>query len=422
MAARGRTGTAPRARGVRRRSALSLAGASLAGLLLAAGCSAPAAPPDPATPDIRETLDHRAAAVVHHDESAYLAAFGPAATTLRRAERAEFENLAEVPLRSWTYHLTGVRRSGTRATATADLRYRIAGYDTSPVSTPRTLELAEHGGRWYVTADRPGKGGARQLWQQGRVSVVRGSRSLVLGVGQDAATLHGIAAAADKAVPAVDSAWPGAWARRVVVLVPGSVDAMAELLGAPTASYRGIAAVTTGETGSSATASTAPADRVIVNPDAYGLLGAFGRGVVLTHETTHVATRTATSAATPTWLSEGFADWVAYRGSGRTAAEIAPELQDAVRLGRLPAALPADQDFAFGSDADQLAQAYEGGWLACELIAGHWGEKRLTDFYRAVGAHDGRAGAVEDAMHDVLSTTPDDFTARWRDYLRQRLG
>jgi hypothetical protein len=420
VADRGRTGTAPRARGARRHPALSPAALWLAGLLLAGGCSAPApAAPDPAAPAIRATLDHRAAAVIHRDESAYLAVLDPAAATLRGAERAEFENLAAVPLRSWTYHLTGVRSSGTRATATADLRYRVAGYDTSPVSTPRALELAEHGGRWYVTADRPGKGGARQLWQQGRVNAVRGTRSLVLGVGQDTATLRGIAAAADQAVPAVDSAWRGTWARRVVVLVPGSVDAMAELLGAPPASYRDIAAVTTGETG---TTGTAPADRVIVNPDAYGLLGAFGRRVVLTHETTHVATRTSTSAATPTWLSEGFADWVAYRGSGRTAAEIAPELQAAVRRHQLPAVLPADQDFAFGSDADRLAQAYEGGWLACELIAARWGEKRLTDFYRAVGAHDGRAGAVEDATHDVLSTTPDDFTARWRGYLRQRLG
>ncbi|MFJ4919304.1 hypothetical protein [Streptomyces sp. NPDC088725] len=403
--------TAPH--GARRRAAVALAG-----LLLIAGCASPVRP-DSATPAIRQTLDRRAAAVLDRDESAYLSAVDPAAAKLRATERAEFNNLAEVPLRSWEYRVTAVERSGSRATARADLRYRLDGYDSAPVSTPRVLELTERSGHWYVSADRPGRGGAEQLWQQGPVTAVRGARSLVLGVGQDRRGLRAIAAAEDLAVPAVDDAWPGAWARRVVLLVPGSLQAMAGLLGAPAANYTGIAAVTTGETGKKG---AAPADRVIVNPDAYTALGDFGRHIVLTHETTHVATRTATSAATPAWLSEGFADWVAYRDSGRTAGQIAPELQRAVRRGELPAALPTDEDFAFGSDPDSLARAYEGGWLACALIAERYGQKRLTDFYRTVGAAGQRDGAVEKAMHDVLSTTPDDFTARWREYLRRRLN
>lgn len=219
-------------------------------------------------------------------------------------------------------------------------------------------------------------------------------------------------------MPAVSDAWPERWAGRVVVLVPDSVQDMAELLGSPAANYRGIAAVTTGETGGRG---TAPADRVIVNPQAYAMLGTFGQRVVLTHETTHVATRTSTSAATPTWLSEGFADWAAYRDGDRTAAEVAPELTDAVRRGELPAALPTGEDFGFAGDPDRLARAYEGGWLACELIADQWGEEKLIAFYRAVGGHSGRDGAVEQAMHEILDTTPQDFTARWRDYVRDLL-
>ncbi|MYS47969.1 hypothetical protein GTY23_43725, partial [Streptomyces sp. SID5998] len=220
------------------------------------------------------------------------------------------------------------------------------------------------------------------------------------------------------AVPAVSRAWGEDWSRRVVVLVPGSLDRMAALLGSTAAGYRGIAAVTTGETGGG----RAPADRVIVNPDAYGVLGPVGKQVVLTHETTHVATRAHTTAATPLWLSEGYADWVGYRGAGRTPDEVAPELQRAVAAGEEPAALPADADFGFAGDATRLAQAYEGGWLACRMIAAHWGEDRLDAFYRAVGAHQRRAGAVEDALRTVLDTTLPEFTARWRAYLRAQLG
>lgn len=392
--------------------------ASLLGcLLVASGCSAPPVS-DAATGAIQRTLDRRADALLDHDETGYLAAVDPAAGDLLAAERRTYRNLVDVPVRSWEYELRDVERSGARATARAELRYRIAGYDTAPVTTSRTLGLTERDGHWYVTADRPGEGGVQQLWQQGAVDVVHGRRSLILGVGQDNARLREIAAVADRAVPAVDEAWPGDWSGRVVVLVPASVTSMAGLLGASAASYRGIAAVTTGEKGEKG---STPADRVIVNPDAYGVLGDFGRRIVLTHETTHVATRAATSEATPMWLSEGFSDWVAYRDSGRTDGQAAPELARSLRRGGLPAVLPEDTDFAFDAAADELARAYEGGRLACELIAERWGEEKLTDFYRAVGAREHREGAVEYAMNDVLSVTPDEFGALWREYMRERL-
>ncbi|WP_455355567.1 hypothetical protein [Streptomyces sp. SYSU K217416] len=386
-------------------------------LLLTAGCGAPAVP-DTTAREVRRTLDLRAEAVLDRDEADYLAALDPAAHALRAAAREEFANLADVPLKSWEYDLTGLRREGSTATARVELRYRLDGYDRAPLRTGRELELAEADGRWYVTADRPARGATQQLWQQGRVTAVRGTHSLVLGVGRTAGTLREIAAAADRAVPAVEAAWPGEWAGRVVVLVPGSLAAMGSLLGSPAAGYRGIAAVTTAETGGSG---PAPADRVIVNPEGYAVLSEVGRRVVLTHETAHVATRAHTSAATPQWLSEGFADWVAYRGTDRTAAQAAPELRKAVRGGELPGRLPADEDFSFGGDAGRLARAYEGGWLACQLIADRWGEEKLTAFYRAVGAHEKREGAVERAMAKVLATTPEDFTAQWRTYLSNQL-
>ena len=405
--------------GVARRAAvLLLTLLGLSGLL--AGCVTPSAPADSAPGEIQRLLDRRARAVLDHDPAGYVAEFAPGATAAATAARREYDRLADVPFASWTYRVTDVDRTGEgRAVAEAELGYRIKGHDSGPVTSPRELELTERDGRWFVTAERNGKGAAQQLWQQGDVDVVRGTRSLVLGVGQSAQRLRDIASAADRAVPAVSAAWPRPWARRVVILAPASLDAMGRLLGAPAAGYRGIAAVTTGETGGGP---DAPADRVIVNPDAYGVLGTFGRQVVLTHETTHVATRAHTSASTPMWLSEGFADWAAYRDGGRTAAQTAPELHRAVQAGAFSGRLPDDDAFAFAGDADALARAYESGWLACELIAQTWGEQRLADFYAAVAAHPGRDGAVEKALHDVLSTTPEDFTARWRAHVTERLG
>lgn len=386
------------------------AGAGLAALLLATSCAAPP-PRDSAATAVEQLLRRRADAVLERDEEAYEATGRP--------DGEEFDNLGQVPLSTWEYRLVDLDRTRTGGTATADLAYRIDGYDRAPVTVRRTLELDQRAGRWSVAAERPGAGTGSRLWEQGEVTAVRGRHSLVLGVGRDAARLSRYAALADRAVPAVRRAWGRDWPGRLVVLVPRSTGDMAALLGASASAYQGIAAVTTGEAGG---AGRAPADRIIVNPEAYDVLGDFGKQVVLTHEATHVATRAHTSAATPLWLSEGFADWVGYRGSGRTARRAAPELTRAVRAGHEPRQLPADDAFGFAGDPDRLARAYESGWLACHMIAERRGERTLVEFYAKVGAHEHRAGAVEDALRDVLKLTPEQFTAEWRAYVRGQLA
>ncbi|MDX3310367.1 hypothetical protein ACWGH3_13400 [Streptomyces sp. NPDC054884] len=366
--------------------------------------------PDRAQADVQRVMDRRAAAVLDRDARAY-AATGTA---------TGYAALRAVPLAAWSYRVTALHRTGDAATADAELSYRVAGYDRAPVTVGRTLRLARDGsGRWSVVSEKPAGKAPQQLWDQGAVRVVRGAHSLVLGVGQTDERLRSFAGLADDAVPAVSAAWGTDWAGHVVVLVPKSLAGMAALLGSPPSSYRGIAAVTTGETGGGA---KAPADRIIVNPDAYAMLGRVGRQVVLTHETTHVATRAHTNAATPLWLSEGYADWVGYRDTGRTPAEAAPELQRAVTEGNVPAALPADGDFGFSGDTDRLATAYEGGWLACRMVAERWGEVLLDAFYRAVGEHGQRPGAVEGALRSALGVTLAEFTADWQSYLKSQLG
>ncbi|MGW0985427.1 hypothetical protein ACWD46_04190 [Streptomyces sp. NPDC002486] len=378
-------------------------------LAVLTGCGGRSAA-DSATAEVQRLLDRRAAAVLDRDGRAFE----------RTGSGADFARLRAVPVAAWSYRVTALHRTGDTATADAELRYRVAGYDRAPVTAGRTLRLhRDADGRWSVTADRPAKKSAQQLWDQGAVQLVRGRHSLVLGTGQSGRSLRDFADLADRAVPPVSEAWGTDWSRRVVLLVPKSVEGMAGLLGSPASSYRGIAAVTTGETGAR---DRAPADRIIINPDAFALLGGLGEQVVVTHETTHVATRARTTAATPLWLSEGYADWVGYRAAGRTPAEAAPELSRAVREDRVPTALPDDEDFGFTGDASRLARSYESGWTACRLIADRWGEARLGAFYRAVGEHRERAGAVEDAMREVLGTTPGAFTQEWRAYLRDRLG
>ncbi|NXY99632.1 hypothetical protein HYE82_35745 [Streptomyces sp. BR123] len=353
---------------------------------LLSGCTA-AAPPDTAGRDIR----------------AAVAAW---------AQRPPAE-LAGIPLEGWAYEVTGVRRDGARATAAAELRYRLSGYDTAAAGSAREVRLGLTAGRWRVTGDAPAPGAPPQLWDQGPVAVVRGAHSLVLGSGPVGPALTAIAAEADRAVPAVNAAWPPPWAGRLVVLVPGSLDAMAALLGRPAAEYRGMAAVTTGSVGGG----PAPADRIVVNPEGYTGLTPEGRAVVLTHEAAHVATRTATSATTPLWLSEGFADWAAYRGTDPAPDGAAPGLGRAVRRGELPARLPRNEEFAFGGDPEALARAYEGAWLACRLVARRWGDAALADLYARAGRE-----PLPVALREALGTDEAGLTEAWRDSLRGDLA
>lgn len=411
--------------------------ATLSALAAMADWGREATGPDPDVRAIERLLERRADAVRDRDEDAFLATVDRVPGRHRADQQRTFDNLAEVPLSSWRYRFVRkggfppVVGEGRRVAVQVELRYQLAGYDTAPVVARQRFTLAQRGTRWYVAAvqapqdrasDAPPGAGRRnpeQLWDQGRVTVVRGRHSLVLGVGQDRRYLRGVAETADDAVPSVRRAWRAPWAGRVVVLVPGSLDDMAALLGGSASGYRGIAAVTTGEIGGSG---TVPADRVIVNPDAYDVLGDLGRRVVMTHETTHVATRAHTSASTPLWLSEGFADWIGYRETKTFPRQVAPELTRTIESGELPTELPGDDDFGFAGNGNVLAQAYEQGWLACRMVAEQWGERKLVSFYRAVGAASDRGGAVRAALRDELRISEKEFTQRWRAYLKQQLA
>ncbi|WP_405708511.1 hypothetical protein OG264_11820 [Streptomyces xanthophaeus] len=344
----------------------------------------------------------------------------PAADAAEREVRAAVASwsrsvpaqLAQIPLEDWAYEVTSVRRDGVRAHVRAQLSYRLAGYDQAPGGSERALELDRDGGSWRVRSDRPAPGALPQLWDQGPVSVVRGAHALVLG-SADGPTLTAVAAEADRAVPEASGAWPRPWAGRVVVLVPGSLDRMAQLLGRPADTYRGLGAVTTGRVDGG----SGPADRVVINPEGYAGLSEAGRGIVLVHEVTHVATRAATTATTPQWLSEGFADWAAYRGSSSTPQQAAPALTRAVRRGELPAELPPAQAFAFGAEPEAVARAYEGAWLACRLIAGRWGEAALVDLYERAGR-----APWPTALDEALGVDPAELTRAWQEALRTELG
>ena len=123
----------------------------------------------------------------------------------------------------------------------------------------------------------------------------------------------------------------------------------------------------------------------------------------------------------PTWLAEGFADYVGYLDSGIPTGFAAQELAADVRSGKVPSHLPDDGQF--DGRSKRLSQAYEGAWLACRLIVERHGQSALVRFYRAVGTSaSGERDAITSASATVLHEPFSRVTREWRAYLRAELA
>jgi hypothetical protein len=383
------------------------------------------------TTAIRALLAARSGAVLRKDKAAFLATVDPTATGFVVRQTKLVDALHDVSLASWTYELDPTRERehtaaldaarGTWWAPEVTLRYALAGFDRSPTLQQQALTFVQRDGRWLVAADddfaASGHPTDRDLWDGGRVVTARGRACLVLGHPGSGPLVHSLVVECDAAVPRVTAVWGTGWAQRVVLMVPDSAAELGRVV--PDAGdLSQIAAVATAELVSPATGYHPVGDRVIINPSTFGELGAVGRRVVLSHEITHVASRSSTGPQVPTWFVEGLADYVGYQGVRLPLAVSAEELQGDVRAGRLPVRLPLDTDFN-GSRKD-LAQTYEKSWMAVVLLARAYGQATMLRLYRDTG-HDAATGALERAMRRDLHTTVAAFTGAWRSDLRRRL-
>jgi len=406
---------------------------------------------------VRTLLARRSAALLARDRTRWAATLDPAGAAFRARQLAVFDNLAQVPLATWSYSLDPSREQPQSPSSLSRYRapvwvpvvhlaHQLRGMDSEPVAQRQYLTFVQRGGRWYLGGDDDyedaGLRTARGLWDFGPVEVVRGRRTLVLGHPGAGALLRSVAADVDAAEARVSAVWGSDWARRLVVLVPGTQAELGRLIQEGN-DLSQIAAVATAEradpdglsgpdagaadtlapdpaaSGTPAAQNYAVGDRIIVNPANFAKLSRLGQQIVLTHETTHVATRRATGPAVPTWLAEGFADYVGYRDRGVSVTVAARELRRDLARGDVPAALPSTRDFR--GTSTELSQAYQMAWLACRLIVARTSEADLVRFYRVLGASPAGAEpaqALDAAFASVLDSSTASFTAGWRAYLR----
>lgn len=299
-----------------------------------------------------------------------------------------------------------VRPDGTWSAATeVSWRVGLGGVDRGSSRAEVVVDLAPDGDRVAVAGFAAGEGAARTrlpLWLRGRLSIARRGDVVVTSEGtpSEARATLGIARRGVAVVRRVLPQWSG----RAVVEVPGSAEALDEALGVEPGTYAGIAAVTA--TAGSTTEPGAPV-HVFVNPEVTDGLRRAGVQVVLSHELAHVATDAPRTPMEP-WLLEGFADYVALRGTTLPDRTTLGRAIASVRRDGLPEALPSGVDL--DTAADDLQARYEQAWLACRIVAERLGEQGLLDVYdeaasgRSVGGALRRRGLSLQQLTDVWRT------------------
>lgn len=416
--------------------ALAVAIAALVVVYATAGRRVDAAAPGsgagaPTEAQAQAVLDRHARAVLGRDEKAYDDDLdtSKAAAGFRAAQEGSFANLRTVPLASWAYTLA-VPVNGPTENAQAasrygapvlimkvDFSYSLRDVDPAPATYQLYLTFVRRDGRVLIAsdADLVDAGGAswHGPWEFGPIVTYRGVASLVLAHPAHAAEEKTIADAVDAAVPAVTAVWGANWNQQVAVIVPDTQAEMNQVI-ENTLPLNQIAATTYVN---SVAGDKAVGVRIAVNPANLSRLDAVGLQITITHEVTLVATWATKSDTTPTWLSEGFAEYVANLDTGQSVPFAASELDKEVTAGTIPAALPSTTDFS--SDAARLPQVYEEAWLACRLIAERGGPTALPAFYRQVSASALTSdAAVDAALQAILHVDTATFTALWQQYLK----
>lgn len=301
------------------------------------------------------------------------------------------------------------RRLGDDAWVGAvDVTYRIPGYDPSATHLETSFVFDSVDGKARI-ASVGGHGHRAPSWLTGRLSVVRTPRTLVLAA--PSADAQRFSAMAQRAVHDVDQVLTG-WRGSLVVEVPASEQRMDQMLHASHEQYANIAAVTTTVTG---TVVPGTPVHVFVNPRIFATLKPKGAQVVLSHEATHVATQAA-FADMPTWLLEGFADYVALDHAGVPVQIAAKQILGKIRKDGPPHHLPTASDLS--PTANGLGATYEEAWLACRYLGQRYGEQRLVSFYDTVD----HGQSTRQAFRSVLGTTQKAFVEGWRADLRRLAG
>ena len=353
---------------------------------------------------VQVMLKRRAQAVLRHDKAAFLADVDPGNAGLRRRQARFFDNLTALPLQTFTLQAPGATWPSDFAAArfrrTAYIPYveqglQLRGFDPVPVTSDYALTFAQVDGVLRIVsdddlADRESDRARNAPWDTTRIVVRRSKDALGIFDEESQASADRIMSWTEESLATVRSDVPEKWRGDVVVYALSSE----RLLRRMGTRFLDRAAIAFPVFDDSDNPTRRVATRVLINPK-YLPRNEIEGTYLLTHEITHVALAR-TSGATPTWVQEGMADYVATRGAD--PSRWLPTDATAARARKGADAMPASTFFG----DDDPGFDYDLSLAACAYLARHFGEDRLWAFLDRLTEAGRKDGDAEGHVDPVL--------------------
>jgi hypothetical protein len=387
------------------------------------GTTAPA-PPDPRT-DLPKLLAKRAKAIVDDDRAAFLSTVDKRQKAWYREQSTHFAYLRTVPFSAFAYRVVALRAgTGLKRRYDADqvylgqveARYKFTGQDASPVLTRHSFTFVHVPAGWRIAAKGDRRLRARddvEIWDSGKVQTLRSARTLIVYHPGAEDLARRLLTVADRAYAQVGAAWTGKWERKAVILVPRDQDEAERLVGARDLSRVAALASSSVESNESG---RVLGNRIVINTTNVVRYRPLDLQVLITHEMTHVATRTLGDGV-PLLLVEGFADWAALQPVKYPFSVTRAALVQQVRSGRFDGALPGDREFR----GPEAGVAYDEGSAFCLWVARTFGAAKLRALYREFAGSDSTSTAdLDRGFRDVLDLSRRTAERRWAAWVRDQ--
>jgi hypothetical protein len=369
-------------------------------------------------------LERRAKAVRAKDKAAFLADIDQSDPALVKREQLLYDNLAKIPFTDLRYQLQPWRKDAqlfltpqirdryreAAHVGAVTMRYRIEGIDSKPVATPWLPVFAYTGGRWLIGAEATDKnlpyGANGQPWDAaGPITVLRSRRVVAVLSADDADRGPYLLQLAERGLDRLAITRTGGWDGKIFLTAVQDKRIFDAYFADSPERIAQVAAIAVPYYDRVADWSAQPAyaaTRIVFNPQE---LSAQPEALAhdLTHEFTHAAMGPVTSGYTPRWLVEGFAEYAAYNGTKVPTNWVKRTLGDLDVSGGLPT------DAAFYAEP----RNYVGGWLACKMIAEHFGAAKLIALYEAFQ----RVSDPATAIQDVLGVEKKTLETQWLQYV-----
>lgn len=366
----------------------------------AGASSTPATTPSEATAEQRlqaqvdAVLKARASAVLAGRLPQFLEHVDPRNQKLRRQHQQVFTNLRKIGLQqlsyvretNWVPEKQPQHGAGAQAFRIMML-VRIAGIDPASRATPLGYTFAERGGRLLLVDDDDlatelDRGRYREPWDLGAIEVARKPGVLVVVPSGEGGNGERLAQESRAALPVVQSATRRAQAGVLVVAMADkrSMD--------PEWRTGGHAAAAVAAPNMAPTADPNEfkviGSRVVINPDER----TDADRLLLAHEFTHAAMSPLGYGA-PTWLVEGFAEYVELHLAERSGyRQGVAERRDELLREAIPALTVLPIDGVFHGDYDE--ETYGVSWIIVEHLVTKYGLTTVNALYAelARGADD----------------------------------